>query len=222
MPRQITVRGHRVAIEAIACTVLETQRWSETHVRSSGGGGYIQGGSGMISAPRVDSTTVDRNEVWLRRKDTGREFSVEPHFVLKCRPGHELSLVLVRRRSAGYGQWLAAANHATGSWQEIAHYDSVLRFLRLRASRFLLFAGWALVLTCAILWFASGGKMTLEAMLNIFQSKEIVKFTAEAWFVTLLPAFVIAILGGPLADHMAYKKLLAGARDEAVAALGGK
>lgn len=42
------------------------QKISKTHVSSSGGGGYVSGGSGFVDAPKITSTTTTEQEFWLQ------------------------------------------------------------------------------------------------------------------------------------------------------------
>jgi hypothetical protein len=43
-----------------------SQTRSETHVESSGGGGYLNQGSGYVSAPTVTSKVTTKREFWVR------------------------------------------------------------------------------------------------------------------------------------------------------------
>ena len=56
--------------------VMDSNKYSETHVSSSGGGGYVGGSGGHISAPRVSSRAVTNHEFWIRTQD-GTEESVQ-------------------------------------------------------------------------------------------------------------------------------------------------
>ena len=46
--------------------VTSTKRWSDTHIRSYGGGGYVGSGGGYVSAPQVTSNVVQRLEISVR------------------------------------------------------------------------------------------------------------------------------------------------------------
>ncbi len=52
------------------------QKWSETKVSSSGGGGYVGPQGGHVSSPTITSETKTRQEIWIREED-GLESSLE-------------------------------------------------------------------------------------------------------------------------------------------------
>ncbi len=57
-------------------TVMSSSKWSETHVSSSGGGGYLHQGSGHVSAPTVSSTVKSKHEFWTQTAD-GHQIAVQ-------------------------------------------------------------------------------------------------------------------------------------------------
>lgn len=50
---------------------LDTKNWSDTHVSSSGGGGYVGPKGGFVSAPSIHSTVTQRQQTkfWVREAD---------------------------------------------------------------------------------------------------------------------------------------------------------
>jgi hypothetical protein len=55
---------------------MSSSKWSETHVSSSGGGGYLHQGSGHVSAPTVSSTVKSKHEFWIQTAD-GHQIAVQ-------------------------------------------------------------------------------------------------------------------------------------------------
>lgn len=55
--------------------MVGSKTWTETHVTSSGGGGYIHQGQGQIHAPTVRSTIVEKGEVWVRSR-SGKDICI--------------------------------------------------------------------------------------------------------------------------------------------------
>lgn len=58
-----------LAIQGYSGRILDQQKGIETHVTSSGGGGYLHQGTGYVSAPTVSSYNVTRHEFWVELTD---------------------------------------------------------------------------------------------------------------------------------------------------------
>ncbi len=56
--------------------IIGQQKWSETKVSSSGGGGYVGPQGGHVSSPTITSETKTKQEIWIREED-GLESSLE-------------------------------------------------------------------------------------------------------------------------------------------------
>lgn len=65
-PMPKSVDGVAFSVIWRAGTVLSNEAWSDTHVQSKGGGGFVLGGYGLTSAPRVSSTITPRQRIALR------------------------------------------------------------------------------------------------------------------------------------------------------------
>ncbi|MCW2315889.1 hypothetical protein M2322_001433 [Rhodoblastus acidophilus] len=74
-------------IYGVRGTVTSASKWTESHVSSSGGGGFIANGSGYVNAPQVSTTVVERGEFWVRTSD-GKEVRISEN--LPVAPGHEV------------------------------------------------------------------------------------------------------------------------------------
>lgn len=55
-----------VRLTHISGTVINSQKHSETHITSSGGGGYVGPNGGYVPAPKVQSQVQTTHEFWLR------------------------------------------------------------------------------------------------------------------------------------------------------------
>jgi hypothetical protein len=51
--------------EKITGTVTGASKYSETYIRTVGGGGQIKNGTGYISTPSIRSTSITKQEFWL-------------------------------------------------------------------------------------------------------------------------------------------------------------
>lgn len=130
-------------------TVLERQRWSETHISSSGGGGYLDKGSGVVRAAQVHSHVEDRAEYWVRLDD-GIEVDLQVSGDLRCRPGQQLTLISAIPKGIERGPFLLAYNHQTREFSQIhSQYGWFVKEYRIGANQWLWWLGTALALTLA-------------------------------------------------------------------------
>lgn len=101
--------------------VVGSKTWGETHVygSSSGGGGYINNGSGHLSSPSmtVSSTVVTRNTLFLKLPN-GREEKISYVGSFGTRDGHEVSAIFVSFDGDTSGYLLRLENHSTGEIDE--------------------------------------------------------------------------------------------------------
>ena len=74
-------------------TVISTKKYGETHVSSSGGGGYVHQGSGSISAPTIHSHTQTKHEFWIKTPE-GKEEPVQlSGHDIPLKEGQKISLI---------------------------------------------------------------------------------------------------------------------------------
>ena len=98
--------------------VKHTDRAFETIVRSSGGGGSVGPNGGYVSAPRLDSTSVAHQNLFVR-DDSGAEHSFAwSGWTLPVRSGNRVSVMWGGPKGANEGKYLAAANLDTGDTRE--------------------------------------------------------------------------------------------------------
>ena len=93
-----TYTDRRFAIEFLQVTgeILGTEKRAETHISSSGGGGYSYQGTGHSSAPSIHSTVITKHEFWLRLAD-GTEKAVQLSGQdIPLRVGQRVTLVWAR------------------------------------------------------------------------------------------------------------------------------
>jgi hypothetical protein len=98
-------------VYGIRGTVTDAKRWTETHVRSSGGGGRIDPKhGGTVSAPTISSTILEKGELWIRGP-RGKE--VQINMVLPMTTGHDVSILWGNRDGADSGinlYWLNSSS----------------------------------------------------------------------------------------------------------------
>ena len=94
--------------------VLTSQKHSETHVSSSGGGGSISEGRGYVSAPTVHSTVLTKHEFWIRTPDE-EEVPIKLTGVdIPLRSGQDISLICVRESQSDGGRYCTLVNRSAG------------------------------------------------------------------------------------------------------------
>jgi hypothetical protein len=120
MSKQIaegTALGASYNIYARTGTVDSTDTRSETEVTGnvSGGGGYTSGGTGF-SAPvtgSIRSKTTRYQNIFLTDED-GVEHNVSlVNFLVPCKEGHKLTLLLLTSGGSDSGSYFRAYNHNT-------------------------------------------------------------------------------------------------------------
>ncbi len=100
-------------------TVQGLRKWTETHVSSSGGGGYLYDGSGYISAPKVSSKIVERVEFWLKPiAPGGNELKLTIN--VDVRDGHRMVLIWGGLRHETKGKFLFLLNESSGQEYNLA------------------------------------------------------------------------------------------------------
>lgn len=153
-------RGTSIQFWKITGEILGTQKYSETHVSSSGGGGYVNQGNGYISAPTVHSRVVTQHEFWLKTED-GQEVAIKlSGFDIPLREGQKITIISAGNAGENSGWYSVLVNHNAGQhWflNNAARLNQKLKFAPLSITPVV--AGMpALILTAilvAISWFTN-------------------------------------------------------------------
>ncbi len=116
MSKQIaegTALGARYKIHARTGTVDSTDTRSETEVTGNvSGGGGVGGYSSPVSG-RVQSKTTRYQNIFLT-DDDGVEHNIElVNFLVPCKEGHKLTMLLLTAGSSDSGSYFRAYNHNT-------------------------------------------------------------------------------------------------------------
>jgi len=114
--------GNKVLLlSVIKGEVIGQQKWSETEVHSSGGGGHIGPQGGHVSAPTITSTSKTKQEFWIR-EDDGRETSIElTDSAFTAREGQKVWITWgANKKNISTSKYLFAYNSASDK-----HYDFI-------------------------------------------------------------------------------------------------
>ena len=136
-----------VEFATITGEVLGSDKHSETHVSSSGGGGYVGREGGYVRASQVHSSTVTNHEFWLRTED-GKEEDVKlKGYDIPLRAGQKITLITATTPEAKNYYYSVLFNHNAGKHWIIANGSKLTQRLNLESAsgRSLLYAGIAAV-----------------------------------------------------------------------------
>lgn len=74
--------------------VVGDKKWSDTHISSSGGGGYVGPQGGYVSLPSVKSSVKQRHEVWFKMDGADQEFDLDLGGLdVPIREGHKVTFL---------------------------------------------------------------------------------------------------------------------------------
>ena len=140
-------RGKNVEFWQVTGEVLGSNKYSETHVSSSGGGGYVGQHGGHVSAPTIHSSTVTNHEFWIKTED-GLEKPIKLRGIdVPLRPGQKITLISAGRKEAGSGWYSILVNHSAGKHWFINSAEELNKMLKLE-----LLTGKSLLIAGAIAW----------------------------------------------------------------------
>jgi len=111
------VSNRTVEFTLLTGVVTSSQKHAETHVSSSGGGGYMHKGSGFVSAPVVTSRIITKHEFWVHTEDD-QDIPVNLSNVnVSVAEGHKVSLITASVAGLGGAPLVLLINHnAKGHW----------------------------------------------------------------------------------------------------------
>lgn len=126
--KELQINNGKILLNIARGEVVGQQKWSETEVHSSGGGGYVQQG-GYVRPPQVSSTSHEKHEFWIREED-GKEIAI--NFTDANFPVREGQKVWVawgnNNRSKGNSSYLFGYNYASGnSCDLLGNWDAWMR-----------------------------------------------------------------------------------------------
>ena len=114
MRKTVAMPAGEMWLDVVEGEVVSQQKWSETHVRGSGGGGYINQGSGHISSTQITSSTSEQLEFWVK-SDDGKETAFRLSDVdMAVRPGQRMRIASGAKASTKQSTVLLAKNFASG------------------------------------------------------------------------------------------------------------
>ena len=113
---QLTYEDKVIEIEEVSGTVLSHEVRSSTTVRSTGGGGVINNGSGVLLSTRTVSSTEHWSDFWIL-DNVGKEIRIRIDQDLGLREGQRITLLRIRAADNSYRN-VALYNHNADSYYE--------------------------------------------------------------------------------------------------------
>lgn len=100
--------------------ILGSNKFSETHVSSSGGGGYVGRDGGHIRAPQVSSSTTTNHEFWIKTEE-GKEKSIQlKGYDIAIREGQKISIITATTPQSKSSYYCSLINHNAQNFSRIA------------------------------------------------------------------------------------------------------
>lgn len=116
-----------IRFRILSGTVIGSQKYSETHVHSKGGGGSIGPNGGYVSAPTIYSTSHTRHELWLK-DEGGQEYPFDLSGKnIPLREGQHVSLIFGRRADKNVEQLVELLNHNSNQRWELLSASEFLK-----------------------------------------------------------------------------------------------
>ena len=91
----LNLGGNTIRFDVVKGIVVGDKKWSETHVFSTGGKGYVGSQGGYVQLPTINSSVSTRHEIWVKENESEREFPIcLTDAEVKIRAGHEVIVVI--------------------------------------------------------------------------------------------------------------------------------
>lgn len=105
--------GQSIWLSRFTGTVVDLNKWSETHVSGGGGGGYVGHGGGYVRNAPVQSHITTKTDFFLKDKD-GKERDFKLVADVPLRKDHEVTITWGAASGIERGSYLYLINHTTG------------------------------------------------------------------------------------------------------------
>ena len=102
-------------LETYTGTVLDSQKHTQSHVYSEGGGGYVGPNGGRVEAATVKSYNTTRHDIFYRLPDGREEHVYFPLDSIALRNGNVITLIAAFRGDSTSGHYVRLCNHDTGT-----------------------------------------------------------------------------------------------------------
>lgn len=109
-----TYQGKTVEFLPVTGEVISNDKYSETQIRSSGGGGHVGTHGGYVSAPTIHSSNITNHEFWIKTPE-GLEIDITFRgFDIPLRVGQKVTVIAAGIKGRGNGFPSLFVNHSAG------------------------------------------------------------------------------------------------------------
>lgn len=128
-----THSGKIVEFREITGEIIDNNKYSETYISSSGGGGYVGQHGGYVNAPAIHSSTILNHEFWIKTKD-GLEKSIKLQNIdIPLRVGQKITLITAGIKGKDSKWYFVLVNHNSGQHWFINDAKNLLQKLKLES-----------------------------------------------------------------------------------------
>lgn len=111
--------------------VLDSQKRTESHVYSTGGGGTLYNGRGYVAAPQVNTVNTLHQHIWIQGAN-GTEHCVKLHNVdVPLRPGQIVTTLTVSKPTLDHVYNAVLVNHSSQRYSELLSAEEINKWLGL-------------------------------------------------------------------------------------------
>lgn len=140
--------------------VMSSEKRSETHVSSSGGGGHVGREGGYVAPPTIQSEAITKHEFWMKT-DEGKEMPVQLEGLdIPLLPGQKVTMLSAKKKGNDSGYYAALINHSAGQYWPVSKAETLLSNFKMQHQHALMF----LLFTPAMAWL--GSTVTREIILG--------------------------------------------------------
>jgi len=106
-------KNNEIEFKTITGEVLDSDKFSETHVSSRGGGGIITPYGGTVSSTKIRSQSVTNHEIWLKLDDGSEKSFKIYNKDVPLRIGHKVTMVVSEEIGTGCKRNTIMYNHTS-------------------------------------------------------------------------------------------------------------
>lgn len=120
------VNNDEIIFWSFTGVVLSQNKYSETRVWSSGGGGHVGPHGGHVAAAQTHSSATTKQEFWLKLDD-GKEESINlSGYDIPIRESQKISVLMAQTKTSKSAYYVSLINHNSGVTHKINGAEELL------------------------------------------------------------------------------------------------
>lgn len=109
-------KGTELEFSSYTGEVLDSNKYSETRVYSSGGGGTVNSGSGYVDAPTIHSSSSTVHEFWIKESNGNEKAISISGYDIPLRAGQKITAIYAGEKGSGQYLWTLVNHNAQNHW----------------------------------------------------------------------------------------------------------